>query len=1037
MEPLTAPTAAARTVTSHYYPDGTVKDQVDEAGKTTRYDYDQRGLPTRVDAPFTATRSLTTLYGYDADGNRTQLISPRGYDASTDKTTFNSFVTTLTYDPADQLAVTSLPTGTASNGQATPASYLYRAYDADGRLASSSLPVSVAPSDTDPTRPSSTLSAAAQTKVGYWDPGWVATQTTGPNPPVRFDYTAEGWQAERTPATAASQPSKTELWSYFPSGTLRARSDPEGHTATYTYDANSQLTTAVSNIGVTDPSQTTVTVGASYDGYGELTTTTSQLQGQSFKTISAYTYTNDGQMASRSDNGKEGSQTAPPDRVSLVYDDGDRLTDLYDFGTGTSCAGDQHITTSYQPTGWESQRVIARTAASCSGQDPAPPGSYATKQTTNWTYNDNGKLDTLQVRGASGQVLQTHTVGYDDPTGIYNNGIRTSDRFALNGPGSSQCTGSTPSCTASYVYDARDKLIAANDGHGTQTSYTLDGTPASCTPTDTTIRAGNITTETAVTAAATKTTSRCYAGSQQTTQTDPSGTTTKYWYDDLARLWCTTTTTVSDRSACNHSDGAPADTRLRQVNTYDYLDHLTGTRRYDTAGAKTDSATYVYDALDRIATERETHTQGSVADRTTTFTYLGLSNQSVAEHQSTVTVCAATDRPTLTGDKTYLYDATGHRITLGDRSASCASRLPPPFPTSYDYGQDVHGSVATLNKDANPGAATAVYAYTPYGTEDDQASQANQTDPSKVLSKGDALQQAIPNNGTTRNDNPLNPYRYAAKRYDTGSQTLDTGTRRFDLGSGRYLQQDFYRGALDDLGLSTDPLNQNRYALAAANPIGYTESDGHLSIPDGGGGSSPSPSPADFRKAEEQSSGRGAVPCGVACTETLPHGTNVTTVHTDLGKLTYVNGMYINPNLVYDIDRFASLFDEYYSDEFHSQIKDRGQRTASAMSAACETEVDVCTTFMASELNALNAKYAREARGCDDRCQRTADFIAGIGIQGGTIAAARLSSTFGRGGLKGTRYDTSVFDDILCMHSFRADTLVLMADGTRKPISKV
>jgi RHS repeat-associated protein len=157
----------------------------------------------------------------------------------------------------------------------------------------------------------------------------------------------------------------------------------------------------------------------------------------------------------------------------------------------------------------------------------------------------------------------------------------------------------------------------------------------------------------------------------------------------------------------------------------------------------------------------------------------------------------------------------------------------------------VHGSVATLNQDGNTtSAASAVYAYTPYGTEDDQADQPS------ALSKGDVLQQATPVNGTTRNDNPLNPFRYAAKRYDTGSQTLDTGTRRFDPGSGRFLQQDFYRGALDDLGLSTDPLNHNRYALAAANPIGYTESDGHTAIPDGGGGSS-SPSPADFRMAEE------------------------------------------------------------------------------------------------------------------------------------------------------------------------------------------
>src|SRR6266540_790789 len=150
-------------------------------------------------------------------------------------------------------------------------------------------------------------------------------------------------------------------------------------------------------------------------------------------------------------------------------------------------------------------------------------------------------------------------------------------------------------------------------------------------------------------------------------------------------------------------------------------------------------------------------------------------------------------------------------------------------------------SVATINKDGNTAtSASAVYAYTPYGMEDDQASQANQTDPSKVLSKGDQLWV----NGTTRNDNPLNPFRFSAKRYDTGTQTLDTGARRFDLGSGRFLQQDLYRGALDDLGLSTDPLNQNRYALGAANPIGYTESDGHTAIPDGGGGSSGTSSPS-------------------------------------------------------------------------------------------------------------------------------------------------------------------------------------------------
>jgi hypothetical protein len=41
-----------------------------------------------------------------------------------------------------------------------------------------------------------------------------------------------------------------------------------------------------------------------------------------------------------------------------------------------------------------------------------------------------------------------------------------------------------------------------------------------------------------------------------------------------------------------------------------------------------------------------------------------------------------------------------------------------------------------------------------------------------------------------------------------------------------------YKGALANLGLSVDPLTQNRYALAGGNPISYMEIDGHLAILD-------------------------------------------------------------------------------------------------------------------------------------------------------------------------------------------------------------
>jgi hypothetical protein len=97
---------------------------------------------------------------------------------------------------------------------------------------------------------------------------------------------------------------------------------------------------------------------------------------------------------------------------------------------------------------------------------------------------------------------------------------------------------------------------------------------------------------------------------------------------------------------------------------------------------------------------------------------------------------------------------------------------------------------------------------------------------------------------------------------------------------------------------------------------------------------------------------------------------------------TYVNGVYIDAHLVYDMGKFASLFDQYYADEFHSQIKDRGARTAAAMSAACQTVVGVCTTFMAYELIALVGRNAMIAKGCDARCLQEYDQIVGLGISG-------------------------------------------------------
>jgi RHS repeat-associated protein len=220
----------------------------------------------------------------------------------------------------------------------------------------------------------------------------------------------------------------------------------------------------------------------------------------------------------------------------------------------------------------------------------------------------------------------------------------------------------------------------------------------------------------------------------------------------------------------------------------------TGSRRRTgtTRGTRTGDASYSYDALDRTAQETEHHPAANLT-RTTTFTYEGLTSLVTKEVQQN------TGGTTSTDTKTYNYDTYGHRISLNDTLVSGGTTTP----TSYTYGYDVHGDVSLLVDQSN-GSVKASYGYTPYGDSD------------TTRSKGDTNVNA-----------PFNPYRYTGKRYDSGSQTLDMGARRFDTSAQRFLQMDQYQGALADLGLSSDPLTQNRYGLAASNPLNAVEYGGH------------------------------------------------------------------------------------------------------------------------------------------------------------------------------------------------------------------
>lgn len=789
----------------------TVEKDIDTAAgrKTlTTTTYDQRDKPVKKVERFDGTtRDVTTLVEYDPNGNRSKVVSPRGFDTRPTGPYDSSapYVTFYSYDANNRPTRTELP---HDSRDGTERQYQHRAYDANGGLAWSSLPVtSASPADVKDT---------AKTVMAYFDPGWVRTSKEQNQPKVTFDYTAEGWQAARTPDLKSSpgvpDTDKRMTWQYFADGKMRTRMDQGGQPSTYAYDADNNLTKATDAAGVVDPGEAAVSTEATYTGFDEVGKVRHRKQGAAAWTFSSYGYDPNGNVTQRKENGEEatdGTQTKAPRTHNLTYDAADWLSLQLDLGTDGNCKDDQRIVTDFWASGWEKQRDIYRAGTGCSSDD----STWPKKQTTSWTHFDNGKLRTLTTKNGSGTVTESHDVGYVD-NGVYLNGNRVTDHYVLaraDGNAATTCVASAP-CDAKYAYDARDRVTSHQPRANRTDSYTFDE-PAKLIG-DTTIRAGNVTNE----VKNGTTTSKRYTATQLT-EISTGGATGKYWYDDLGNTDCLTLAAGS-QADCSPSEGGTASGNLVTDYRYDYLNRLEGFRQYS-AGSRTDRTQYTYDALDRTTKEQEDH-GGSGNDRTTTFTYQALTRLATEEKQA-----GGTSPKT----KSFSYDAYGHRVAMTDTDQAGTTN-------TYTYGQDVHSSVSQLIDDA--GKVKASYGYDAYGGSDAPAS-----DP-QALTTGDTDKLA-----------PINPYRYASRRMDSGTVSssttpspvpngsggYDMGARRYGPDTGSFIQQDMFYDAIGDLGLALDPLTQNRYSLAGGNPISYVETDGHMLAADGGGGGSTSPNP--------------------------------------------------------------------------------------------------------------------------------------------------------------------------------------------------
>ncbi|HEX2049435.1 MAG TPA: Ig-like domain-containing protein [Actinomycetota bacterium] len=769
----------------HFDPNGNVDFVTNENQDTFRREFDERDLLVKIVEPFNnATgRTLTTKFEYDGARNMVRRISPRGWDASADKAAFTQYVTQAHYDGNNRVVRVDLPTSTQFPEQ----SYVHKKYDGNGNLLWTSLPTT----RLDPLQ----VSRTAKTEMTYFDPGWMRTQEITPNPKIHYDYSARGEQVLRVPEQNRNpgelDESQRMTWEYFPDGMLQARRDNDGHPSTYRYDPNNNLVSALDAAGVVAPGETPVQTQADYTDFDEVLEVRHRKRPESGPehdwTFTRYEYDLNGNVKRRLEDGKKsastGAQIEAPREHVLQYDAADWLELQKDLGKDGACKGDQKVVNAYFPTGWEKQRDVFRAPDSCTGGD-----QYDKKQSTTWTYFANGKLRTLETRNGSGSLLESHEVGYFDAAGNYVNGHRTRDDYVLKGPNATVCTNALDPCTARWFYNAQGRLIEHRDGHGGTTTYALD--EPSHLIGDSTIRAGNVTTEDTP---EDPVTTREYEGSRLTTLSVP-GATAEYWYDDFGNVDCVTLQ-AGDQSDC--SPAGQGGSSLLVDYTYDYLNRLESYRSY-AGGTQRDSAEYAYDALDRLV--RQTQTGGADGTKTTDFSYMGLTDRVTEERQRD-------GSGSLTNRKTYSYDAYGHRISMTQTKTG--------QPTEhFTYGYDVHGSVSLLVGDA--GQVRASYGYRPYGEEDPE------------LTKGDDPVD------------PVNAYRYTGKRFDTASGTVDMGARRFSPDDTRFLQQDVLYSSLANLGLSLDPLTQNRYSFAGGNPVSFVEVDGHIFYADGAGGSTTS-----------------------------------------------------------------------------------------------------------------------------------------------------------------------------------------------------
>jgi RHS repeat-associated protein len=154
-----------------------------------------------------------------------------------------------------------------------------------------------------------------------------------------------------------------------------------------------------------------------------------------------------------------------------------------------------------------------------------------------------------------------------------------------------------------------------------------------------------------------------------------------------------------------------------------------------------------------------------------------------------------------------------------------------PFRSRYErvlsYAKDANGSVEAL--EGEDGSTTGnEYEYDPYGQLEKKDADPNAPEDPNNPTGGQSAEDQL---GEDAKDNP---FRFQGHHYDADSQTYDMRARAYRPEVGRFLTEDRFESAAGDLALQSDEITQNRYAFAGGNPVNRVEFDGHFSGNEGG-----------------------------------------------------------------------------------------------------------------------------------------------------------------------------------------------------------